>query len=70
MDLLLEAPDDPPAFLDIHGNTFLLGPRLGDEPALGDGLVLALVPGHQVLHWPGHGNTNLLLHPPALLSGN
>ena len=70
MDLLLEVSDNPPTLLNIHGNTFLLWPRLGHKPALGDGLVLALVPGHQVLHWPGHGNTNLLLPPPALLSGN
>ena len=70
MDLLFEVPDDPPTFLDIDWNTFLLGPRLGDEPALGDGFVLALVPGHQVLHRPGHGHADLLLHPPALLPGH
>ena len=56
MDLLLEVPDDPPTLLNIHGNTFLLRPCLGDKPALGDGFVLALVPGDQVLHGSGHGH--------------
>ena len=70
MDLLLEVPDDPPTLLNIHWNTFLLGPRLGDKPALRHGFVLALGPGHQVLHRPGHRDTNLLLHPPALLPGH
>ena len=70
MDLLLEVSDNPPTLLNIHGNTFLLWPRLGDKPALSDGFVLALGPGHQVLHRPSHGDTNLLLHPSALLPGN
>ena len=70
MDLLFEVPDDPPTFLDIDWNTFLHWPGLGDKPALSDGLVLALGPGHQVLHRPGHGHADLLLHPPALLPGH
>ena len=70
MDLLFEVSDDPPTLLNIHGNTFLLWPRLGDKPALGDGLLLTLVPGHQVLHRPRPGDTDLLLHPPALLPGH
>ena len=70
MDLLFEQPHHPATLLNLHRKTFLLRPRLGHIPTLCDWLLPALLPGHQVLHLHDHGDTDLLLHLPALLSRN
>ena len=64
MNLLLESPQDPAAFLNIHGDAFLLRSCSCDKSTLSGWFIPTFIFGNQLLLWSGDGDTNVFGDSP------